>query len=85
MHKKRNDRLHGIGNSFYSNLKCDTVKTIYSKEITKKSATLAKSNKIFQRAQRFESFSYENVKIGLTKQAYSMCERWSFSFLVTVL
>ena len=29
-----------------------------------KTNTLAKSDKIFQRAQRFESFGYENVKIG---------------------
>ena len=67
----------GEATFFLQNLKCDPVKTIYSNEITKKSATLAKSEKIFQRAQRLESFCDENVEIG---QAYPMCKRSAFHF-----
>ena len=37
---------------------------LFGKKLQKKSASLAKSEKIFQRAQRLESFCDENVKIG---------------------
>ena len=54
-----------IGSSFSSKLNMRPYKDDLFEKNYKKSATLAKCDKIFQLAQHFESFCYENVKIEI--------------------